>query len=57
MNVKSFDDIFVGETASFLHRISEEDVATFSRLSGDENPLHIDEKYARETKLGGRVVH
>ena len=54
---KSFNEIVVGETASFSHRISEENIATFVRLSGDENPLHIDEEYARQTKLGGKVVH
>lgn len=54
---KSFNEITVGETASFSHRISEEDVATFSRLSGDRNPLHVDEEYAQQTKFGGRVVH
>lgn len=47
----------VGETASFSHCISEEDITTFSRLSGDENPLHVDEGYAKQTKFGGRVVH
>ena len=54
---KSFAEIAVGDTASFFHHISEEDIVIFSRLSGDENPLHIDEKYAQQTKFGGRVVH
>ena len=39
---KSFAEIAVGDTASFFHHISEEDIVIFSRLSGDENPLHID---------------
>lgn len=56
MNEKSFDEIMVGDTASFVHHIREEDVVSFSHLSGDENPLHIDEAYAKSTKFGGRVV-
>lgn len=54
---KSFSEIAVGETASFSHEISEEDITRFSHLSGDENPLHVDEEYAQQTKFGGRVVH
>lgn len=54
---KSFNEIAVGETASFSHHISEEDITRFLRLSGDENPLHVDEEYAQQTKFGGRVVH
>lgn len=57
MNGKSFNEIAVGETASFSHHISEEDIVIFSRLSGDRNPLHVDEEYAEQTKFGSRVVH
>lgn len=57
MNEKSFEEIVVGETEFFVRLISEEDVMAFSHLSGDENPLHTDEAYAKLTKFGGRVVH
>jgi 3-hydroxybutyryl-CoA dehydratase len=54
---RPFEEILVGDEASFIRQIIEEDVAVFSRLSGDKNPLHIDEAYAAGTKLGGRVAH
>lgn len=57
MNEKSFEEIMVGDTESFSRHIREEDVVAFSRLSGDENPLHVDETYAKFTKFGGRVAH
>lgn len=52
-----WEDIKVGDTASFLHIISEQDVADFARLSGDYNPLHMNAEYAARTKFGQRIVH
>ena len=54
---KNFDEIIVGETASFSRKISEADIWDFTSLSGDQKPLHTDEAYAKETKFGGRIVH
>lgn len=53
----SIQGIKVGDTAEIKHRISEEDVALFAKLTGDTNPLHMDEKYAKGTSFHGRVVH
>ncbi len=50
----SFD---VGEEATFSRIFSQEDVEIFSRLSGDTNPIHLDENYARETRFQGRILH
>jgi acyl dehydratase len=52
-----FDDITLKQEAQFTVVISEELVATFAKLSGDTNPLHMDEGYASETPFKGRVVH
>ncbi len=52
-----FEDIKKGDHASFEVTITESDVQKFAELSGDYNPLHVDEAYAKETEFGGRVVH
>lgn len=54
---RSFDSLHVGETASFERTISEDDVRLFADVSGDHNPLHMDDAYAHSTPFGGRIVH
>ena len=55
--VRTFESLKVGESASLLHQITEQDIGQFSRLSGDYNPLHSDDSYAREAGFASRVVH
>ncbi len=47
----------IGEEASLTRTISEADVTAYARISGDENPIHLDETYAQGTRFGGRIVH
>ena len=47
----------VGEEATFGRTFTQEDVETFSTLSGDKNPIHLDENFARETRFRGRIIH
>jgi acyl dehydratase len=54
---RTYASIRVGDTASVRHRIVSKDVHAFSRLSGDKNPLHVEEKYAKTTQFEKRVVH
>lgn len=49
--------VAVGQTASFSKTITESDVYTFAGLSGDLNPAHINEEYAKNTRFGGRIAH
>ncbi|EMA67235.1 MaoC family dehydratase [Halorubrum distributum] len=47
----------VGETATNEVPVTEETIEAFAALSGDENPIHLDDEYAAETMFGGRVAH
>ncbi|WP_043532049.1 MaoC family dehydratase [Litchfieldella xinjiangensis] len=49
--------LFVGETATFSKSISERDIELFANISGDHDPIHIDNDYARETIFGGKIAH
>jgi 3-hydroxybutyryl-CoA dehydratase len=46
----------IGQTASYTRRIGDVDVALYALITGDENPLHIDQSYATSTSLGQRTV-
>ena len=47
----------IGQKASFSKQITERDVATFAEISGDKNPLHVDDAYAKQTRFGARIAH
>ena len=53
----SVDALQVGQSASFSKTITEHDVYTFAGVTGDLNPAHINERYARETQFHGRIAH
>jgi len=53
----NFEDLFVGQKANFLKKIDEVLVNDFAKISGDFNPLHMDDEYAKNTKFGRRVCH
>jgi 3-hydroxybutyryl-CoA dehydratase len=52
-----FDDIKIGQKSSFQVKITKEMVDIFAQLSGDLNPLHMDDEYAKKTQFGKRVCH
>lgn len=51
------ESLRIGDKGSFTKTISEEDVFAFADISGDFNPLHIDEAYAAKTAFKKRVAH
>lgn len=54
---RSFEEIAVGETRALTRKIGEADVRRFVELSGDDNPLHVDRRYAETTSFKDIVVH
>lgn len=51
------EDIQVGMTATYSHTVTERDVQLFGEATGDMNPVHFDEAYAKKTVFRGRVAH
>jgi 3-oxoacyl-[acyl-carrier protein] reductase len=56
-NNLNFDDLTEGYQQIFEHLITVEEVDTFAKLTGDFNPVHVDNEYAKKTNFGKRVVH
>lgn len=52
-----YEEIKIGDIFSFEYFVDESTVFKFAELTGDFNPLHMDESYAKETLFGGRIVH
>jgi 3-hydroxybutyryl-CoA dehydratase len=46
-----------GMTAELEHKVSESDIVDFARVTGDTNPVHMDQAYAEGTMFKGRIAH
>ena len=57
MNEYKFSDLSVGKQESFTHTVSSDDLQRFLDITGDINPLHNDNDFAREHSFAGRVVY
>ncbi|MEQ8966343.1 MAG: MaoC family dehydratase [Azospirillaceae bacterium] len=51
------EDLSVGMAASFTRTVTEADIVMFAGVSGDTNPVHINEEYAKNTFFKGRIAH
>ena len=51
------EDLEIGMSRMLQRKIMQNDVLTFSKISGDENPVHLDEEYAQQTIFGRRIAH
>jgi len=54
---KSYDEIIIGDKASFSKTITETDVYLFAGISGDFNPMHVHEEFAKRTPFKTRIAH
>lgn len=51
------EDLSVGQSASYTKTVTEADIVKFAEVSGDNNPVHLDEAFARSTMFKGRIAH
>ena len=49
--VYTYDQLKIGDTNTFQKTITEADVLLFTAISGDHNPVHVSEEFAKGTKL------
>jgi phosphate acetyltransferase len=54
---RTFDEIAVGESASLKRTLSRKDIELFAMMSGDVNPAHVDEEYARSDMFHRIIAH
>jgi 3-hydroxybutyryl-CoA dehydratase len=53
----SIDQIEPGMTAIYARTVTESDIVAFAGVSGDDNPVHLNEDYAATTMFKGRIAH
>jgi 3-hydroxybutyryl-CoA dehydratase len=52
-----FEDLSVGQSAELTRTVDEAAIQTFADVSGDHNPVHLDEAFAATTQFKGRIAH
>ncbi|GHV39223.1 3-hydroxybutyryl-CoA dehydratase [Synergistales bacterium] len=52
----TFDELSVGMSASLSRTVTRDDIARFAEVTGDRNPIHIDEEFAREFSIGRKPL-
>ena len=53
----TIDELEPGMSSEFKKTLTERDIALFGEVSGDTNPVHFDEDFARTTPFKGRIAH
>jgi 3-hydroxybutyryl-CoA dehydratase len=57
LHERRLEDLSVGQVAERRHVVRADDIDAFAAVSGDTNPLHLDEAYATTTPFGTRIAH
>jgi 3-hydroxybutyryl-CoA dehydratase len=52
-----FEDLSIGQKASFGKTITEADIVLFAAVTGDTNPMHLNAEYAKDSIFGERIAH
>ena len=53
----TYDELRLGQSARLLRTVTLADIQAFAAVSGDTNPVHLDEAYALTTPFQGRIAH
>lgn len=54
---RTFEDLTIGDSAERARTVAEADVQAFAEVSGDHNPVHLDEAFAATTPFKTRIAH
>jgi 3-hydroxybutyryl-CoA dehydratase len=57
MNGLRLEDLSLGQSAEVSHVVTDADIRAFAEVSGDKNPVHLDEAYAASTPFKTRIAH
>lgn len=57
MNGLFLEDLKIGQSAMFGRTVTDADIAAFAGVSGDTNPIHLHDGFARTTRFGQRIAH
>jgi 3-hydroxybutyryl-CoA dehydratase len=52
-----FEDLALGQKASLMRTVMDNDLHLFAEVSGDTNPIHVSDSFAARTKFGQRIAH
>ncbi len=52
-----FEELSLGMRESFMKTVMADDIVGFAMLSGDHNPIHLSDHFAKHTRFGERIAH
>jgi 3-hydroxybutyryl-CoA dehydratase len=53
----AIDELQPGQSATYERTVTDADIREFAQVSGDDNPVHLDEDFAAKTMFKGRIAH
>ena len=57
LNHITLEEIEIGMEVSYSQTVTDSDIKTFSGISGDKNPIHMSEEYAKKSRFKKRIAH
>ena len=57
LNYMSIEEIEIGMVAKYTQTVTDSDIKSFAGISGDRNPVHMDEVYASNSRFRKRIAH